>query len=130
MSRHPRPENATGPAETKPFPRSVAPARAAIVSLAQTSAKSAALTARSNATAALVSVECDSVVGAFSDGAFTLLAGEARALSFEARAPFELEELRRGLRVRSPCGIRSRAREEAERCFDVCVPLAHLRTAT
>ena len=30
MSRHPRPENATGPAETKPFPRSVAPARAAI----------------------------------------------------------------------------------------------------
>jgi hypothetical protein len=76
-------------------------AQPAIVSLAQTSLTRAVLRILSNATAALVAVESDAVVGAFSDGAFTLLAGEVRELTFEARAPFALEQMRQGLSVRS-----------------------------
>ena len=76
-------------------------AQPAIVSLAQTSLTRAVLRLLSNATAALVAVECDAVVGAFSDGAFTLLAGQVRELTFEARAPFTLEQMRQGLSVRS-----------------------------
>jgi hypothetical protein len=76
-------------------------AQPAIVSLAQTSLTRAVLRILSNATVALVAVESDAVVGAFSDGAFTLLAGEVRELTFEARAPFALEQMRQGLSVRS-----------------------------
>ena len=77
------------------------PARPLVTSIDQVSPTRAVLRLLSNATAALVAVECDSVVGAFSDGGLTLLAGQGRELSFEARAPFELATLRRGLRVRS-----------------------------
>ena len=55
-------------------------------------------------TAAYVVLESMAVVGAFDDGAFVLLAGETRDLTFTARGPFDLGAFKAGLRVRSLCG--------------------------
>ena len=56
----------------------------------------------SNATAAFVNVECSSVVGAFSDAAFTLLGGAPpTTITFTAQAAFEKGEFVAALRVRS-----------------------------
>ena len=54
-----------------------------------------------DATAAFVTIESLAVVGAFSGGAFTLLAGGAATVTFRAREHFSVDALRRGLRVRS-----------------------------
>ena len=73
-----------------------------IVSVKKTSDRGALITVGSNRSAAFVSVECASVVGAFSDAGFALLAGETRDLSFLARgAHFELGAFVSGLRARS-----------------------------
>ena len=56
---------------------------------------------RTNRTLAFVTLECSTVVGAFSDAGFTMLAGERRTLGFTARAPFGLGAFARGLPARS-----------------------------
>ena len=86
-----------------PFKSAVLPRAAPrVVRLRQLSPTSAEVHLATNVTAAFVSVECWKVVGAFSDGAFTLLAGAPPlALRFEARRAFALAELAEGLRVRS-----------------------------
>ena len=73
-----------------------------IVSVRKTSDRGAIITIGSNRSAAFVSVECASVVGAFSDAGFALLAGETRELRFLAKGGhFELDEFVSGLRARS-----------------------------
>ena len=78
------------------------PAAPAIVTVKQTAPDTAALTLRSAATAAFVSVESAAVVGAFSDGAFPLIAGRDTAITFKARhGAFKLDAFQKGLSVRS-----------------------------
>ena len=74
---------------------------AQIVRAERAAPTAARLLVRANTTLAFVTVECSSVVGAFSDAGFTLLAGEERLLDFRARAPFELGAFTDGLHVRS-----------------------------
>ena len=73
-----------------------------ILHVAQVSPTAAAISLASNATAAFVTVECATVIGAFSDAAFLLLAGDApTTVTFEAQAPFALDAFAAALRVRS-----------------------------
>ena len=73
-----------------------------VVRISQLSPTRASVHVATNSTAARVTVECSTVVGAFSDGALTLLAGAAPSLLlFEGRRAFTLEEFTSGLRVRS-----------------------------
>ena len=62
---------------------------------------SARLRLAANATAVFVAVESHAVVGAMSDGAFTLLAGMEVDVTFTARRQFDIAEFKRGLVVRS-----------------------------
>ena len=66
-----------------------------------------------DATAAFVTLESLAVVGAFSGGAFTLLAGGAATVTFRAREHFSVDVLRRGLRVRSLADTLTHANGEA-----------------
>ena len=77
------------------------PAKLEVVTATQTAADRALITLRSESTAAFATVESDGVVGAFSDGAFTLLAGRNASVEFTGRTPFALPDLLRGLRLRS-----------------------------
>jgi beta-mannosidase len=77
-------------------------ARPRILHVAQLSPTSATVQLASNVTAAFVTVECRSVVGAFSDAGFLLLAGHAPVtLTFVAQAPFALDAFAPALSVRS-----------------------------
>ena len=73
-----------------------------ILSVVQPSPTTATIQVASNATAAFVNVECSSVVGAFSDAAFTLLGGAPpTTITFTAQAAFEKGVFVAALRVRS-----------------------------
>ena len=67
------------------------------VKVEQTAPDSATVAVAADATAAFVALESLAVVGAFSGGAFTLLAGGAATVTFRAREPFSVDALRRGL---------------------------------
>jgi len=78
------------------------PARLQLISLKQTSPTTAEIVMTTNATAAFVTLEADTVVGAFSDGGVLMLAGAPpHTFRFVGRTPFALDELRAGLRARS-----------------------------
>jgi len=73
-----------------------------LASLAKTAPAMARLGLTTDKTAVLVTAECDAIDGAFSDGALTLLGGAPPLyLDFEAKRDFDVEELRRCLRLRS-----------------------------
>ena len=80
---------------------SAAAANLRITKVEQTAPDSATVAVAADATAAFVTLESLAVVGAFSGGAFTLLAGGAATVTFRAREHFSVDALRRGLRVRS-----------------------------
>ena len=80
---------------------SAAAANLRITRVEQTAPDSATVAVAADATAAFVTLESLAVVGAFSGGAFTLLAGGTATVTFRAREHFSVDALRRGLRVRS-----------------------------
>ena len=90
---------------TPPKDAALPRATVSIVGVERTGARTARVTLRSDRTAAFVTLESPSVVGAFSDGGFLLRAGEERTLEFEARTDFAVGvegfEMLPGLRVRS-----------------------------
>lgn len=77
------------------------PAAPAVSSVAQLADDRARVTLTSSSTAAFVSLESSTLAGAFSDGAFMLLAGQSAEVDFVGRAPFAAAALRASLRVRS-----------------------------
>ena len=72
-----------------------------VTQVVQTSPTTANVTLRANASAAFVSVESWSVVGAFSDGAFNMLPRRDATVSFVAKEAFESSSFAKGLKVRS-----------------------------
>ena len=72
-----------------------------VMQVLQTSPTSANVTLRANATAAFVSVESWSVVGAFSDGAFNMLPARDVTVRFVAKEAFESGSFTKGLKARS-----------------------------